>query len=117
MSFVSAATVTILTNDDGRGMISFNGTEPFLLREPTSLSGLAQSVATLYVVRDPPQGTFGTVSVQFLITDANGTLSTGDLVPSQGFVVLEDGVRFTVMRKGGQISRSVNEALSIVETS
>ncbi|XP_061116243.1 adhesion G-protein coupled receptor V1 [Conger conger] len=89
----TTATVTILTNDDGRGVISFNSTDHFLLQEPTSLSGLAQSVATLYVVRDPAQGTFGTVSVQFLITDVNGTLSSGDLVPSQGFLVLEDGVR------------------------
>ncbi|XP_036383544.1 LOW QUALITY PROTEIN: adhesion G-protein coupled receptor V1 [Megalops cyprinoides] len=93
----TTATVTILTNDDGRGVISFNNSEHFFLQEPTSLSGLGQSVATLYVVRDPPQGTFGTVSVQFVITDVNGSLSTGDLMPSQGFVVLEDGVRFKTL--------------------
>ncbi|XP_028834405.1 adhesion G-protein coupled receptor V1 isoform X2 [Denticeps clupeoides] len=89
----TTATVTILASDDGHGVISFNNSEHFLLREPTSASGLGASVATLYVVRDPPQGTFGTVSVQFSITDANGSLYTNDLVPSQGFVVLEDGVR------------------------
>ncbi|XP_026067280.1 adhesion G-protein coupled receptor V1 [Carassius auratus] len=90
----TTATVTILANDDGHGIISFNNSEHFLLREPTSLSGLGESVATLYIVRDPPQGVFGTVSVQFTITDVNGSLYTDDLTPSSGFVVLEDGVRF-----------------------
>ncbi|KAJ8414918.1 hypothetical protein AAFF_G00024410 [Aldrovandia affinis] len=93
----TTVTVMILTNDDGRGVISFNNSEHFLLQEPTSLSGPSQSVATLYVVRNPPQGTFGSVSIQFSITDVNGSLSTGDLVPSQGFVVLEDGVRFKAL--------------------
>lgn len=63
------------------------------------MSGLGQSVATLIIVRNPPQGIFGTVTVQFSITDANGTLSTEDLTPSEGFVVLEDGVRFKVSRR------------------
>lgn len=53
-------------------------------------------MATLYVVRDPPQGTFGTVNVQFTITDANETLAQDDLMPWQGIVELEDGVRFKV---------------------
>ncbi|MCI4392676.1 hypothetical protein PGIGA_G00148550 [Pangasianodon gigas] len=91
------ATVTILANDDGHGIISFNNSEHFLLREPTSVSGLGQSVATLIVVRNPPQGIFGTVTVQFSISDANGTLYTEDLTPSEGFVVLEDGVRFKTL--------------------
>lgn len=88
--------MTILANDDGHGIISFNNSEHFLLREPTSVSGLGESVATLYIIRDPPQGLFGTVMVQFTITDANGSLYTDDLTPSSGFVVLEDGVRFKV---------------------
>lgn len=92
------ATVTILANDDGHGIISFNNSNHFLLREPTSVSGLGQSVATLLIVRNPPQGIFGTVTVQFSITDANGTLCTEDLTPFEGFVVLEDGVRFKVSR-------------------
>jgi len=90
--------VTILANDDGHGIISFNNSEHFLLREPTSVSGLGESVATLYIIRDPPQGTFGTVTVQFTITDANGSLYTEDLTPSSGFVVLEDGERFKVYK-------------------
>lgn len=90
------ATVTILASDDGHGVISFNTTKHFLLREPTSLSGLSESVANLYVVRNPEEGTFGTVSVQFTITDANGTQAEGDLIPTHGFVILEDGVRFKV---------------------
>lgn len=98
------ATVTILANDDGHGIISFNNSEHFLLREPTSVSGLGQSVATLIIVRNPPQGIFGTVTVQFSITDANGTLSTEDLTPSEGFVVLEDGVRFKVSRPADTLS-------------
>uniref|UniRef100_A0A3Q3W600 Adhesion G-protein coupled receptor V1 n=1 Tax=Mola mola TaxID=94237 RepID=A0A3Q3W600_MOLML len=93
----TTATVNILANDDGHGIISFNTTEHFLLREPTSMSGLSESVATLYVVRNPEEGTFGTVRVQFAITDANGSLADGDLRPAQGFVVLEDGVRFKML--------------------
>lgn len=97
LNFISLlATVNILANDDGHGIISFNTTEHFLLREPTSMSGLSESVATLYVVRNPEEGTFGTVRVQFAITDANGSLADRDLRPAQGFVVLEDGVRFKV---------------------
>ena len=91
-----AATVNILASDDGHGVISFNTSEHFLLREPTSVLGLSKSVATLYVVRNPEEGTFGAVTVQFTITDANGSLAEGDLKPAQGFVVLEDGVRFEV---------------------
>uniref|UniRef100_A0A667YA34 Adhesion G-protein coupled receptor V1 n=1 Tax=Myripristis murdjan TaxID=586833 RepID=A0A667YA34_9TELE len=93
----TTATVTILASDDGHGVISFNSSEHFLLKEPTSVSGLSESVATLYVVRSPEQGTFGTVTVQFTITDNNGSLAEGDLIPSQGFVVLEDGVRFKTL--------------------
>ncbi|XP_048838820.1 adhesion G-protein coupled receptor V1 [Brienomyrus brachyistius] len=93
----TTATVLILANDDGHGVITFNNSQHFLLQEPTS-SGLGQSFATLYVMRNPPQGTFDTVTVQFHITDANGSLSTSDLVPSEGFVVLEDGERFQALR-------------------
>uniref|UniRef100_A0A665TER5 Adhesion G-protein coupled receptor V1 n=1 Tax=Echeneis naucrates TaxID=173247 RepID=A0A665TER5_ECHNA len=93
----TTATINILASDDGHGVISFNTSEHFLLREPTSLSGLSESVATLYVVRNPEEGTFGTVTVQFTITDANGSLSEGDLMPTHGFVVLEDGVRFKML--------------------
>lgn len=92
------ATVNILASDDGHGVISFNTSEHFLLREPTSLSGLSESVATLFVVRHPEDGTFGTVTVQFTVTDANGSLAEGDVIPLQGFVVLEDGVRFKVRK-------------------
>ncbi|XP_070760191.1 adhesion G-protein coupled receptor V1 [Enoplosus armatus] len=93
----TTATVNILASDDGHGVISFNTSEHFLLREPTSVSGLSESVATLYVVRNPEEGTFGAVTVQFTITDANGSLAEGDLMPAQGFVVLEDGVRFKML--------------------
>lgn len=88
--------MNILASDDGHGVISFNTSEHFLLKEPTSLSGLSESVATLYVVRNPEDGTFGTVTAQFTISDANGSLADADLRPAQGFVVLEDGVRFKV---------------------
>ncbi|XP_074526084.1 adhesion G-protein coupled receptor V1 [Halichoeres trimaculatus] len=93
----TTATVNILASDDGHGVISFNTSEHFLLREPTSVSGLGESVATLYVVRNPEEGTFGSVTVQFTISDANGSLAEGDLMPAQGFVVLEDGVRFKML--------------------
>lgn len=91
--------MNILASDDGHGVISFNTSKHFLLREPTSVTGLGESVATLYVVRNPEEGSFGTVTVQFTITDANGSLAEGDLMPPQGFVVLEDGVRFKVRGK------------------
>ncbi|XP_044053980.1 adhesion G-protein coupled receptor V1 isoform X2 [Siniperca chuatsi] len=93
----TTATVNILASDDGHGVISFNTSKHFLLKEPTSVSGLSESVATLYVVRNPEEGTFGTVTVQFTITDSNGSLAEGDLMPAQGFVVLEDGVRFKML--------------------
>ncbi|XP_047184912.1 adhesion G-protein coupled receptor V1 [Scophthalmus maximus] len=93
----TTATVTILASDDGHGVISFNSSEHPSLREPTSVLGLSESVATLYVVRNPEEGTFGPVTVQFTITDANGSLAEGDLMPAQGFVVLEDGVRFKML--------------------
>lgn len=88
--------MTILASDDGHGVLSFNTSTHFLLREPTSVSGLSYSVANLYVIRNPEKGTFGSVSVQFTITDANGSLAEGDLMPTQGFLVLEDGERFKV---------------------
>ncbi|XP_029019275.1 adhesion G-protein coupled receptor V1 isoform X2 [Betta splendens] len=93
----TTATVTILASDDGHGVISFNTSEHFVLREPTSVLGLSQSVARLYVVRNPEEGTFGTVTVHFTITDTNGSLAEADLTPAQGFVVLEDKVRFKML--------------------
>ncbi|XP_061673206.1 adhesion G-protein coupled receptor V1 isoform X2 [Syngnathoides biaculeatus] len=93
----TTATVNILASDDGHGVLSFNTSGPFLLKEPTSGLGLSESMAALYVVRIPQEGTFGTVTVQFTITDAYGSLANGDLIPTRGFVVLEDGVRFKML--------------------
>ncbi|KAM6930325.1 adhesion G-protein coupled receptor V1 [Xenentodon cancila] len=93
----TTATVNILASDDGHGVISFNASDHFLLREPTSVSKLSDSVASLYVVRNPAEGTFGSVSVQFTITDSNGSLAEGDLMPTQGFLVLEEGVRHKML--------------------
>lgn len=93
-----SATVNILASDDGHGVLSFNTSDHFLLREPTSASQLSDTKAKLFVVRNPEEGTFGTVSIQFTITDANGSLAEGDVIPTHGFVVLEDGVRFKVCR-------------------
>ncbi|XP_061528205.1 adhesion G-protein coupled receptor V1 isoform X2 [Phycodurus eques] len=93
----TTATVNILASDDGHGVISFNASMPFLLKEPTSYLGLSESMAALYVVRIPKEGTFGTVTVQFTIADANGSLASGDLIPAQGFVLLEDGVSFKML--------------------
>lgn len=96
--FFILATVNILASDDGHGVLSFNTSDRFLLREPTSVSQLSDSEAKLFVVRSPEEGTFGTVSVQFTITDANGSLAEGDVIPTHGVVVLENGVRFKVGR-------------------
>ncbi|KAL0979759.1 hypothetical protein UPYG_G00189270 [Umbra pygmaea] len=108
----TTATVTILASDDGHGVISLNSSQPFLLREPTSASGQGNSVATLFVVRNPPQGTFGTVTVQFTVTDTNGTLARDDVLPWQGTVVLEDGVWF----KSLEISAILDEEPEMNET-
>ncbi|KAM3842448.1 adhesion G-protein coupled receptor V1-like, partial [Diretmus argenteus] len=115
----TTATVSILASDDGHGVISFNSSEDFLLKEPTSVSGLSESVATLYVVRSPEEGTFGTVTVQFTITDANGSLADGDLRPSQGFVVLEDGVRFKTLEVWAILDADpeVNETFTVALSS
>ncbi|XP_075069096.1 adhesion G-protein coupled receptor V1 [Mixophyes fleayi] len=92
----TTATVTILSNDDGHGVISFNNSDHFFLREPTALY-TTETVALLCVIRDPPQGIFGTVTVQYLITGENGSDASGDLSPVQGYVVLEDRVRFKTL--------------------
>ncbi|KAM3940659.1 adhesion G-protein coupled receptor V1 isoform 2-T2 [Leptodactylus fuscus] len=92
----TTATVTILANDDGHGVISFNNTEHFVLREPTAMY-LTESVAVLCIIRDPPQGIFGTVTVQYFITGENGSDASGDLNPVQGYVILEEGVRFKTL--------------------
>ncbi|XP_063820072.1 adhesion G-protein coupled receptor V1 [Pseudophryne corroboree] len=92
----TTATVTILSNDDGHGVISFNNSEHFFLREPTALH-LTETVALLCVIRDPPQGIFGTVTVQYLVTGENGSDASGDLSPVEGYVILEEGVRFKTL--------------------
>ncbi|KAM8885173.1 adhesion G-protein coupled receptor V1 [Spinachia spinachia] len=115
----TTATVNILASDDGHGVISFNTSKHFLLREPTSVSGLSESVATLYVVRNPEKGTIGTVTVQFTITDANGSLAEGDLMPAQGFVVLEDGARFKMLEIWALLDAEpeVNETFTVTLSS
>nr|XP_033775700.1 adhesion G-protein coupled receptor V1 [Geotrypetes seraphini] len=92
----TTVTVTILANDDGHGILSFNNSEPILVREPTALY-LSESVAQLLIIREPPQGIFGTVTVQFLVTGANSSDASGDLMPSQGYIVFEEGVRFKTL--------------------
>ncbi|KAJ6669788.1 hypothetical protein lerEdw1_000337 [Lerista edwardsae] len=88
----TTATITILANDDGHGVLSFNNSDHFFLKEPTSLS-LSESVAVLTIIREPPQGIFGTVTVQYLVKEINSSEASVDLTPSQGYIVLEEGVR------------------------
>ncbi|KAM4875921.1 adhesion G-protein coupled receptor V1 [Thomomys bottae] len=90
------AVISILANDDGPGVLSFNNSEHFFLREPAAVH-MQESVAVLYVVREPIQGLFGTVTVQFMVTDVNSSAETKDLTPSRGFIVLEEGVRFKTL--------------------
>uniref|UniRef100_A0ABM5FTD0 Adhesion G-protein coupled receptor V1 isoform X1 n=1 Tax=Pogona vitticeps TaxID=103695 RepID=A0ABM5FTD0_9SAUR len=89
----TTASVTILANDDGHGVLSFNNSEHFFLREQTALH-LMESVAVLTIVREPPQGLFGTVTVQYLVRERNSSEASVDLTPSEGYIVLEEGVRF-----------------------
>ena len=93
--FILTALITVLANDDGPGVLSFNNSEHFFLSEPTALY-VQESVAVLYIVREPAQGLFGTVTVQFIVTEANSSVESKDLTPSKGYVVLEEGVRFKV---------------------
>lgn len=89
------ALITVLANDDGPGILAFNNSEHFFLREPTALY-IQESVAVLYIVREPGQGLFGTVTVQFIVTEVNSSMESKDLTPSKGYIVLEEGVRFKV---------------------
>lgn len=93
--YISTALITVLANDDGPGVLSFNNSEHFVLREPTALY-VQESVAVLYIVREPAQGLFGTVTVQFIVTEVNTSIESKDLTPSKGYIVLEEGVRFKV---------------------
>ncbi|XP_060091684.1 adhesion G-protein coupled receptor V1 isoform X2 [Heteronotia binoei] len=92
----TTATVTILMNDDGHGVLSFNNSENFFLREQTALQ-MMESVAVLTIIREPPQGIFGTVTVQYLVHERNSSEASVDLTPSQGYIVLEEGVRFKTL--------------------
>lgn len=89
------AVITVLANDDGPGVLSFNNSEHFYLREPAALY-VQESVAVLYIVREPAQGLFGTVTVQFIVTEVDSSVESKDLTPSKGYIVLEEGVRFKV---------------------
>uniref|UniRef100_H0X6E5 Adhesion G-protein coupled receptor V1 n=1 Tax=Otolemur garnettii TaxID=30611 RepID=H0X6E5_OTOGA len=86
------ALIVVLANDDGPGVLSFNNSEHFFLREPTALY-VQESVAVLYIVREPAQGLFGTVTVQYIVTEMSSSAESKDLTPSKGYIVLEEGVR------------------------
>ncbi|XP_045141134.1 adhesion G-protein coupled receptor V1 [Echinops telfairi] len=90
------ALMTVLANDDGPGVLSFNNSEHFFLREPTAVY-VQESVAILYVVREPSQGLFGTVTTQFIVTEVNSSIESKDLTPSKGYIVLEEGVRLKAL--------------------
>ncbi|XP_036868013.2 adhesion G-protein coupled receptor V1 [Manis javanica] len=90
------ASITVLGNDDGPGVLSFNNSEHFLLTEPTALY-VEESVAVLHIVREPAQGLFGTVTVQFIVTEVNSSLESKDLSPSKGYIVLAEGIRFKTL--------------------
>ncbi|XP_063151499.1 adhesion G-protein coupled receptor V1 [Candoia aspera] len=88
----TTVTITILANDDGHGVLSFNNSEHFFLREQTALH-LMESVAVLNIIREPPQGIFGMVTVQYIVREINSSEASVDLTPSQGYIVLEEGIR------------------------
>ncbi|XP_032873159.1 adhesion G-protein coupled receptor V1 [Amblyraja radiata] len=91
------ATVIISANDDGHGILLFNNTEHFFLKEP-SAPGASESIAALHIIRNPPRGTFGQVSVQYIVTSMNGSDPLLDLTPTQGVIVLEDGVKQKIVK-------------------
>ncbi|NXF82786.1 GPR98 protein, partial [Sclerurus mexicanus] len=92
----TTATITIVASDDGHGVLSFNNSDHFFLREQTALH-LSESVAVLNIIREPPQGIFGTVTIQYIVSEVNSSEPSVDLTPSQGYIVLEEGVRFKTL--------------------
>lgn len=56
-----------------------------------------ESVAILNIIREPPQGIFGTVTVQYIVREINSSEASVDLTPSQGYIVLEEGIRVKVI--------------------
>lgn len=56
-----------------------------------------ESVAILNIIREPPQGIFGTVTVQYIVQEINSSEASVDLTPSQGYIVLEEGIRVKVI--------------------
>ncbi|ETE65236.1 G-protein coupled receptor 98, partial [Ophiophagus hannah] len=116
--FHEKSTITILANDDGHGVLSFNNSEHFFLREQTALY-LMESVAILNIIREPPQGIFGTVTVQYIVREINSSEASVDLTPSQGYIVLEEGIRvkeFSIENPHHCISFQINGSTYLVIT-
>ncbi|KAI8777860.1 G-protein coupled receptor 98, partial [Biomphalaria glabrata] len=82
----SRARVTILANDVSGGLISFSTSEPCHLREATAEDS-SFSKAEILVSRT--LGTFGVVSVPFIITSSDGQLTT-DVIPANGSIFFSD---------------------------
>uniref|UniRef100_A0A4W5QHW7 Calx-beta domain-containing protein n=1 Tax=Hucho hucho TaxID=62062 RepID=A0A4W5QHW7_9TELE len=93
------ATITILSNDNAFGIISFNSTEQIIVDEPR---GRNQYVP-LSLVRE--KGTYGTVTVNFEISEGpNPALE--DLSPDRGNITIPPGralVVFSILIQDDQI--------------
>uniref|UniRef100_A0A8C8H2B1 Calx-beta domain-containing protein n=1 Tax=Oncorhynchus tshawytscha TaxID=74940 RepID=A0A8C8H2B1_ONCTS len=93
------ATITILSNDNAFGIISFNSTKQIVVDEPR---GRSQYVP-LSLVRE--KGTYGTVTVNFEISGGSNS-ALEDLSPDQGNITIPPGramVVFSILIQDDQI--------------
>ncbi|CAK8694047.1 unnamed protein product [Clavelina lepadiformis] len=95
------ATITILSNDDAHGRVAFDNEPLIYLDEPEGLN-FTQSKTELTVLRSPPDGVFGTITLRFKIEEltSSGEVIDGpvsDITPVEGYVTIEDGVSFQVI--------------------
>ena len=86
--------VTILTNDQAGGVVSFESAEDVTLVEPTDTNRITRSInnahssVELRLTRGP--GVYGAVNVPFRVTHADGSDGVVDITPSSGFVTFGD---------------------------
>ena len=85
-SILSSATVTILANDDARGIVSFNSVDLVTLEEPSN-DNVNTSIANLVVMRGP--GMYGAVNVPFQVIPEK-VENSNDLTPMLGTISFKD---------------------------
>ncbi|XP_070543508.1 adhesion G-protein coupled receptor V1-like isoform X2 [Ptychodera flava] len=90
----SRASITILSNDDAFGIVSFATFTNLTIYEPTVTSS-ADSVARFTVVRD--RGSFQEIQVPFKVLHLDGSEGVTDVLPVEGFITFEANIDTTVL--------------------